>query len=151
MGWTQPPPAKKVKTTKFLKLKKVGAKSDVENFESEISRFVSPSKGLETYQQPFCPKKTAVSTRWALKNFEDWSASYNLRHPDSSCPAGILLVDDPKLLSFWLQKYIISIGRRQVKPPQRFTCYCVAFIAIGKRRKKCCSISSLLSTLLLSS
>ena len=33
----------------------------------------------------------AVCTRWALKNFEDWAAPYNLRHPDSPCPAGILL------------------------------------------------------------
>ena len=52
LGWTQLPPAKKAKTTKCLKLKKVGANSDVANSEPENSRFVSPSKGLETYQQP---------------------------------------------------------------------------------------------------
>ena len=100
MTWDgQPPPEKKAKR---LKLKK-----DTEHHFAETdgdSRFLSPSKGLESYQEPYCPKNTAVSTRWALKNFSDWTSSYNSRHPDTPCPEGILLSDDTKLLSFWLQK-----------------------------------------------
>ena len=101
LGWTQPPPEKKAKT-KCLKLKKKVAAGGNNAENGENSRFVSPEKDLETYQQPYCPKNTAVSTRWALKNFEDWASTYNVRHPESPCPEGVLLVDDPKLLSFWL-------------------------------------------------
>ena len=99
-AWTQPPPEKKAKR---LKLKKKDTEHHFAETDGDNSRFLSPSKGLESYQEPYCPKNTAVSTRWALKNFSDWTSSYNSRHPDAPCPEGILLSDDTKLLSFWLQ------------------------------------------------
>ena len=57
LGRTQPPPEKKAKN-KSLKLRMKVAETDGENY-----RFVSPSKDLETYQQPYCPKNTAVFQR----------------------------------------------------------------------------------------
>ena len=102
LEWTKPPPAKKRKS---LKLKKKAA-------GSEKSRFVSPLKDLQVYQQPFCPKNTKVSTKWALNNFEDWAANYNARHPDSPCPDKLLLVDDAQVLSHWLQKFVLSTRKK---------------------------------------
>lgn len=50
--------------------------------------------------------------RWALKNFEDWASSYNSRHPEVPCPEGGLLGDDAKLLSFWLQKFVVCTRKK---------------------------------------
>ena len=72
LGWTQPPPKKKAKR---LKLKKKDTEHHFAETDGDNSRFLSPSKGLESYQEPYCPKNTAVSTRWALKNFSDWTSS----------------------------------------------------------------------------
>ena len=63
---TQPPPEKKKKSLP-LKLKKT---VDV----CSNQHFTSPKKGLETYQQSFCPQNTKINTRWAVKKFVDWAA-----------------------------------------------------------------------------
>ena len=109
LGWTQPPPEKKAKS---LKLNKKDTEHHFAKTDGDNSCFLSPSKGLESYQEPYCPKNTAVSTRWALKNFSDCTSSYNSRHPDAPCPEGILLSDDTKLLSFWLQKFVVLTRKK---------------------------------------
>ena len=63
--WTQSPPKKKAKKSLSLK---------VNDRRSGHSRFESPKKPLETYQERFCPENTKVNTRWAVKNFEEWAA-----------------------------------------------------------------------------
>ena len=72
--WTQSPPRKKAKKSLSLKRK---------DHRDVDSRFESPNKSLETYQQRFCPENTKVSTRWAVKNFEEWVACHNRRHPEN--------------------------------------------------------------------
>ena len=54
---TQPPPEKK-KMSLLLKLK--NRKADVDICSNQ--RFTSPKKGLETYQQSFCPENTKINT-----------------------------------------------------------------------------------------
>ena len=58
------------------------------------------------------PENTKVNTRWAVRNFDDWVASYNLQHREEPCPDGILLCDDASELSRWLQKYILSTRKK---------------------------------------
>jgi len=69
-------------------------------------QFESPQESVQSYQEPFCPENTKV--RCAVKNLGEWQTAYNLRHPEKVCPAGILLSDDSKELSWWLQKYAVS-------------------------------------------
>ena len=71
-------------------------------------RFKSLKKSLATYQQPYCPENTKINTRWPVKNFEDWAASHNERHPDNLCPRGVLLSDNAEEVSLWLQRYILG-------------------------------------------
>ena len=92
-----------------LKLKKRCRKSP------DPERFPSPGKSLDEYQEQYIPENTKVNTRWAVKNFEDWAASYNMRN-EEKCPDGVLLSDDTAELSLWLQKYVIrtKIARRSL-------------------------------------
>ena len=75
-----------------------------EESQASTSRFVNPTKPLETYQRGHVPKNTEVNTQWAVRNFNEWQADYNLRHPDQPCPEDILLSDSSEDLSYWLQK-----------------------------------------------
>ena len=102
-----PPPPKKKKLSLSLKHKVAETSRSFSG-----SRFESPKKSLATYQKPFCPENTKINTRWALKNFEDWAASYNERHPESQCPPGVLLSDDAEELSTWLQRLYV-LGMRK--------------------------------------
>ena len=68
-------------------------------------RFVSPQKCLSSYQRAFVNK-------WAVTNFTDWKESYNVRHPEEKCPDDMLLSDDPRELSFWLQKYVLETRKK---------------------------------------
>ena len=45
-----------------------------------------------------------------MKNFEDWAASHNQRHPDNLCPHGVLLSDNAEELAMymWLQRYVLG-------------------------------------------
>ena len=85
-----------LKTVSAAKSKKK-RKADVDICSNQ--RFMSPKKGLETYQQSFCPENTKINTRWAVKNFVDWAASYNERHSDAKCPEGVLLSDSAPCVS----------------------------------------------------
>jgi len=67
-----------------------------------LKRAFSHTKNL------FAPKTRRLTLRWAVKNFGEWQTAYNFRHPEKVCPAGILLSDDSKELSWWLQKYAVS-------------------------------------------
>uniref|UniRef100_A0A1X7TZ09 DUF3504 domain-containing protein n=1 Tax=Amphimedon queenslandica TaxID=400682 RepID=A0A1X7TZ09_AMPQE len=75
-------------------------------------RFVSPKKPLQTYQGGFIPKNTAVNMKRAVKNFINWKASYNGRHPEDPCPDDVLLSDNPTELSLWLQRYILGTRKK---------------------------------------
>lgn len=78
----------------------------------EKSRFCSPGKSLESYQQGFVPKNTEINTSWALRNFKDWRKDYNERHTDCQCPEDLLLSGSPKDVSFWLQKYVLGTRKK---------------------------------------
>ena len=94
-------PTERKKGKKSLSLKR-------KNPNDDNSRFESPKKPLETYQKRFCPENTKVNTCWAVKNFEEWAACYNKRHPENLCPPGVLLSDDANEVSTWLQKYLLG-------------------------------------------
>ena len=110
------PEAKKAR--KSLKLKKTSLSSvqyeasATEESQASTSRFVSPTKSLETYQRGHMPKNTEVNTQWAVRNFNDWQSDYNSRHPDQPCPEGILLSDSAQDLSYWLQKYVLGTRKK---------------------------------------
>uniref|UniRef100_A0A1X7TQ82 Uncharacterized protein n=1 Tax=Amphimedon queenslandica TaxID=400682 RepID=A0A1X7TQ82_AMPQE len=87
-------------------LQELEGEAEVELEDGE--RFVSPKKPLQMYQGRFVPKNTAVNMKWAVKNFIDWKASYNGRHPEEPCPDEVLLSDNPTELSLWLQRHILS-------------------------------------------
>ena len=94
------PPRKNRKLS--LQLNKSVKRNEAEE-STASSRFVSLKKDLESYQKGYVPRNT---TSWATKNFRDWLTAYNSRHSDSLCPEDILLTDDARELSFWLQKFI---------------------------------------------
>ena len=107
---TQPPQAKKKSLS--LKLKKHCRKSP------DPERFHSPRKSLDEYQEQYIPENTKVNTRWAVKNFEDRAASYNMRN-EEKCPDGVLLSGDPAELSLWLQNYVIRTKKSGEPYPPR--------------------------------
>ena len=111
------PEAKKAR--KSLKLKKLPppsmeceASATEEESQASTSRFISPTKSLDTYQRGHVPKNTEVNTQWAVANFNEWQADYNSRHPDQPCPEDILLSDSSKDLSYWLQKYVLGTRKK---------------------------------------
>lgn len=89
LEWTQPPPDSVAKgkntinKTKSLKMRKNVTASDVT--DGENFHFVSPLKDIEFYQQPYCSKNSVVSTRWALKYFEDWVPTLKCYVPRMYC------------------------------------------------------------------
>lgn len=95
----QSPPRKKVKKSLLLKQK---------DGNDDDSHFKSPKKPLETYQKCFCPENTKVNIRWAVKNFKEWAACHNKRHPENLCPSRVLLSNDAEEVSMWLQKYVLG-------------------------------------------
>ena len=73
--------------------------------------YCSPSKSLEEYQAPFCPKNTQVNTRWAVKSIDDWVVTYNCRHPKNPCLDNVCLCNSSSVFAAWLQKYVVSIRK----------------------------------------
>lgn len=108
LGWTQHPHAKKC-----LSLK--NSKSPVPDC------FKSRQKGLNAYQQPFVHENMKVNMWWAVKNFEDWTVSYNKWHPEKMCPENVIFSDDPPVLSSWLQKFIVSTWKKNGEPYSPWT------------------------------
>ena len=92
----------------------------------------------ESYQEPFCPENTKV--RWAVKNFGEWQTAYNLRHPEKVCPAGILLSDDSKELSWWPQKYAVSTRKTNGDKYPRNGLFVVVWVAAAHERAKAASV-----------
>ena len=93
-------------------VKAFGPRTQKSDSEVNASRFVSPSKSLESYQRGFVPKNTEVNTQWAVRNFNNWSADYKSSPPEQPCPEGILLSDSSSELSFWLQKYVLGTRKK---------------------------------------
>lgn len=111
MGWIGMDSAaarEKVKTSmKTLKLKNTST-------ESENSCFLSPSKSLEAHQQPYCPQNTSVHTLGTeelqkLGDFIQLSPSWSTM--SRWCIAG-RWADDPILVLFWLQKFVVSTRKK---------------------------------------
>ena len=127
LGWTPPrhpqensdddadtakiPPAKKSKRDDE-QASVSSKKSKLQLKKTQEKRFVTPEKDLQTYQKSFCPENTKVNTRWALNNFAEWQKDYNERHPEDTCPDGVLLTDDRKVLALWLQRYALSTRKK---------------------------------------
>ena len=98
-----------------------------EKSQASISRFVSPTKSLETYQRGHMPKNTEANTQLAVCNFNEWQSDYNSCHPDQPCPQDILLSDSSKDQSYWLQKYVLGTRKKSGKkcPLKQSTFYFV--------------------------
>lgn len=74
---------------------------------------------MESYQCGFIPKNTEVDIQWAVRNFEEWRADYNSRHPEQVCPEGVLLSESSSELSFWLQKYVLGTKKNGEQNPPK--------------------------------
>ena len=71
-------------------------------------RFVPVAKEtLDSMADLQVPKNTEISTRWAMKNFQDWHKDYNERNFGDQCPDKLLLPTCSKeLLNKWLSVYV---------------------------------------------
>ena len=71
-------------------------------------RFVPVAKEtLDSMADLQVPKNTEISTRWAMKNFQDWHKDYNERNFGDRCPDELLLPTCSKeLLNKWLLVYV---------------------------------------------
>ena len=107
------------------------------NTDKEDSRFVSPSKKLESYQRGYVPKNTDVNTSWAVRNFEDWKRAYNERHPESPCPDEVLFTGNVDILSHWMQKYALGTRKKnREKYPPKTVCYLLSGLNRYMKEKK---------------
>ena len=103
---------------------------------TENSYFVSPTKSLETYQQPHCLK-----IRW-FQHTGRWKTSrtgrlHNSHYPEAPCTLeGVLLTDNMKFLWFWLQKFVIFTGKKTGERYhlKLYTCCCEVFNTIWRWR-----------------
>ena len=53
-----------------------------------------------------------MNTRWAVKSFDDWAVAYNRPNLESPCPNNVLLCNSSSVLAVWLQKYVLSIRKK---------------------------------------
>ena len=125
---SDPPPTKKRKLS--LQLKKACSGAEASSAPTS-SRFVSPKKDLESYQKGYIPKNNSINTFWVTRNFKDWVVAYNSHHPESPCPEDILLTDNAKDISFWLQKFIMGTRKKNGEKYPPKTLY---FILCGLNR-----------------
>ena len=61
------------------------------------------------------PKNTAISTKWAVGNFESWRKGRNVNfvnEPEKQVPADLLEVSDSKLLCKWLSLYVAEARKK---------------------------------------
>ena len=71
-------------------------------------------EGMAKYKMP---KNSAVSSRWAMKNFHEWFKDYNRKNADKLCPEDLLLPTcSPELLNKWLCVYVTET-RNQAGDP----------------------------------
>ena len=59
------------------------------------------------------PKKT---TKWALRNFEDWREVRNRQFPNDKVPMDLLTSDNPTLLSKWLSRFVAETRNAKGDP-----------------------------------
>ena len=70
---------------------------------------------LEDLSKVKMTKNTIQSTRWAMKNFQDWFFGYNDRNPDNQCPDEILLPSySVDTLRKWLCIYVADKKEEKV-------------------------------------
>ena len=74
------------------------------------SRFGTISdEQLKSMTSYVTPKNSAMSSRWALKNLNDWMQEHNNQNPEKPCPEEILSPSCNKaLLNEWLCVYIVE-------------------------------------------
>ena len=74
----------------------------------------------ESLGERFVSKNTAVSTKWAVSNFESWRESRNSRAgdvPDSELvPANCLQSSDSNLLNKWLSVFVVETRKQDGEP-----------------------------------
>ena len=111
-----------IRSRKSLKLKKLATPPKTNDQElsdslshtadGNTSRFVHPSKSLESYQCGFVPKNTEVNTLRAVRNFQEWRTDYNSCDPEQPCLEGVVQTASLSELSFCLQKYALGTRKK---------------------------------------
>ena len=109
----RPPPSKKKRLS--LSLRKRGA---TDNPEKENRFNFLEATEQEMLAEKFIPKNTAVSTKWAVSNFETWRKSRNSRAvPDSELvPGNCLESCDSVLLNRWLSAFVAETRKQDGDP-----------------------------------
>ena len=104
----KPTPSKKKKLS--LSLRKRGTQEKENRFT-----FLEAAE-QEMLGEKFVPKNTAVSTKWAVSNFESWRKSRNSSVDSEHVPANCLESCDSVLLNKWLSVFVAETRKQDGNP-----------------------------------
>ena len=63
----------------------------------------------------FVPENTKKSTTWATCLFEEWVLERNVS-AEEQCPVDLVQKPDPKLLHFWLCRFVTEVWKNDGSP-----------------------------------
>ena len=83
--------------------------------DKRFNSFVTEAEA-EKYAVAYIPKNTEKTTKWALRNFEDWREVRNRQFPNDKVPMDLLTSDNPTLLSKWLSRFVAETRNAKGDP-----------------------------------
>ncbi len=86
---------------------------------NDVDRFADiPNETLESMATYNMPKNSALNSKWAMNNLNDWFVDYNTRHPDKRCPPEILSPSclSKDLLNKWFSVFISETRNQRGEP-----------------------------------
>ncbi len=75
---------------------------------SERFKYFVSDEQLSELSKGYTPKNTEASTKWALKNFLEWTKARNVQFPSQLVPTDILSSSDPATLNMWLSRFAVE-------------------------------------------
>ena len=96
----------------FKSLKKSKRKSP-----KKSKRFKPPTSESEMMEitKGFVPENTKKSTTWATRVFKEWVLERNVS-AEEQCPVDLVQKPDPKLLNFWLCRFVTEVRKKDGSP-----------------------------------
>ena len=92
---------------------------------------------LEAKATRTMPKNSAISSKWAVRNFNDWFKDHNGRNPGSKCPEDVLSPYCSKeILNKWLRLYVIETRNQNRDPNPPKTIYALLCGILREMRVK---------------
>ncbi len=92
--------------------------------KAKKQRFQTVSTGdMEELSTLKAPKSTEYSTKWAMKNFQEWKKERNATNPDEPVPEKLLEEACPELLNKWLSFYVAETRNTKGQPYPPTTLY----------------------------